>query len=246
MQNTELEELIKENLKLMIDASPLEDVEEKWQDFEKRLVEITAKADKEAVKKSSWVKKYRRIFTSVAAFVAVFLIFFSLSPQAVVGFKNEVYKWLGQTNTGDLVISESHNPEYKQGKYEELSLEEAKGMVLFEIKFPQYVPADFQSPPQISVVSDDYPKSVVDIKYKEGDFVLLLKQEKIFLEENRNTYVPQNANLQSIKIKDNLEVTMIQQDSTVHIFWTENLIKYNVIAQNITFEELVKVIETLK
>ncbi|NLO76321.1 MAG: DUF4367 domain-containing protein [Clostridia bacterium] len=241
--NKEYDCLIKENVKALIDHLPPVHVEEKWQEFENRL---QAEQQKETNKQISLFRKYQRMFVPVAVFAVVFIIFISLSPKTVIGFKNEVFRWFGQTESGDVVISERHNPEYKQGIFKDLSWEEAKGMVVFALKSPQYVPADFQSPPLINVVSNEYPQSVVVITYVEEDKRLIIKQENILNETNRNTFVPQNADIQKIRVNDNLEVTLINQESTVQVFWTENMIRFNIMTQNIAVEEIIKVIEALK
>ena len=239
----EYDHLIKENVKAIIDNSPLVSVEEKWQDFEKKL---QGEQQKETNKETNLFGKYPRMLVSVAAFAAVFLFFVSLNPKTVIGFKNEVFRWLGQAESGDVVISERHNPKYKPGTFKDLSWDEAKGMVVFELKSPQYVPADFQASPQINVVSEDYPQSMVAIRYVEKEKCLIIKQENILIEANRNTYVPQNAEAQKIIVKDNLEATLVKQDAIVQIFWTENLIRFKIMAKNIAVEEIVKVIEALK
>lgn len=59
-------------------------------------------------------------------------------------------------------------------------------------------------------------------------------------------FVPQNADIQKIRVNDNLEVTLINQESTVQVFWTENMIRFNIMTQNIAVEEIIKVIEALK
>jgi len=238
----ELEKLIKVNLEALID-SPLDmDNEEKWHDFEKRL----ATHQKESNGNRFWLSNYQRKFGFVAAFAAVFLIILFCSPKTVIGFKNELFTWLGRTSDGDLVISEKYNPKYKEGIFKEISMEEAKGLVVFELKYPQYIPEVFQSPPEISVTSKNEPKSVVSIGFFEGDMLLISKQENVLLLEAVDTYVPENAIVQNIKIRNDLDAVIITLDNSIQVIWTENLIRFTIISRNIKEEEIIKVIEALK
>ncbi|MGI6587674.1 MAG: DUF4367 domain-containing protein [Peptococcia bacterium] len=237
MRKKELDNIIKENLQMMLETSLPVDSEKKWQDFERRL---------HAQQKEAKKKLPRSKFLPVAVFAIVFLVIVSFNPRVVIGFKNEVFKWLGQTSSGELVIFERHNPEYKVGTYEGLSWEEAKGMVVYDLQYPHYIPAVFSAPPQIMLFSSDYPKSMVTIRYDGEESFLIIRQENIFFEEIHNTFVPQNTEVQKIKTKDNLEVTLIAQDSSYQVFWTENLIRFLILSRNIDVEEIIKVIEGLK
>ncbi|MDD4145950.1 MAG: hypothetical protein PHS83_02455 [Clostridia bacterium] len=242
MQKEELDSLIKENLKIMIDASSSVASEEKWQDFKKRL----GAQQQEGRKKPPRLINAQKQVIAVAVLVMIILLASWFKPSVVTGFKNEIFKWFNRTGNGDLVISENYNPQYQLGIYEDISWEEAKSIVLFELKYPHYLPTPFSSAPQIKVVSNDYPKSTVTIKFDEGESFLIIKQENILVTENLNTYVPQNMEVQKIKVRDKLEVNLINHDSTERIFWTENMIRFTIMTKNIAEEEIIKVIKALK
>ncbi len=231
----ELDKIITQHIQAMLDAPIPIELEEKWRDFEKR------KKQQQKPKKFAPGK-----LIIVAASVLIVFLVTAMNSAVVIGFKDNLFQWVTKTNQGGIVISEKRNPEYKAGTYHNLTWEEAKSMVSYELKDPQYIPEILPSPPEISLSAEEYPLSEVTIKYIEEETSLKIKQRNMGINENRNIYVPQNAEHRKLPVRNGLEVIVLENEGGLKFIWIENNVRFEVLAKEIPEEEIIKVINGLK
>ena len=229
----EFDKLITENIHAMLDAPIPIELEEKWRDFEKRKKQQRPKRGVSS----------RLII--VAASLLIVLGVTLMNTPVVIGFKDNLFQWVTKTNQGGTVISEKRNPEYKAGTYHNLTWEEAKSMVSYELKYPQYIPENLPSLPEISLSAEEYPISEVTIKYIEEEISIIIKQRNLGINENRNTYAPQNAEHRKLPVRNGLEVIVLENGNGLKLIWTENNVKFEVLSKGIPEEEIIKVINAI-
>lgn len=236
------DELMKQNMKAIIDTPTLINPEEKWQDFERRIAEKDA-----ALKKK---KRFLQRIKWLAAAAALLMVttYALLNPQVVIGFKDELYQWVKQTQNNDSIFTERRNPQYQEGQFDDVTLEEAKSMVVFNLVYPEYLPEVLSAtPPAISIVSLEYPVSTVTISFQQSEEAFLtITQRNQLIEKNSNTFVPENVPFEELTLQNGLKVILLDRKSILEFRWTEKNISYRVFTANLDYREAIKVIESLK
>ncbi|WP_227764388.1 DUF4367 domain-containing protein [Zhaonella formicivorans] len=213
------------------------DVNVAWANFEKR-VQV-----RESKHKTDHKKNRKRLALVVAAAI---IILFSIQNQKVTAFKNEIYEWIGKDENNITIITEQENVTAENGRYTGLTFEEAQGMTIFHLVKPTYLPSDFENSPEIEVIINNYPLALVKMTYTGADNKFLsLVQENSAGEEKRNTFVPENVEVENIKL-DNKNITLLKIDNSLSAKWTYNGIKYTLSANFIEQEILLEIIKNLK
>ncbi|MBO8169622.1 MAG: DUF4367 domain-containing protein [Thermoanaerobacteraceae bacterium] len=243
MNDKQLDKYIKDNLKAMIDGPVPVDMEKSWETFQQRL-ENEKRRERSSLKQLLKLKR----FSYVAAVVAVALIVASASvPKEVQAFKDKIFQWLSVSEGEEYtILTDKVNPEIEPGFYENLSLEEAQSLTIYQIKFPNYLPENLEKTPHINVNVGKYPHSVTDLQFIGDDSFLSLRQENLIGENSFNTYVPNNLEVEKINLFNNqAEGIVIKKENNYQIIWTINSIKYTLTSKNIPFQELLKIIDSL-
>lgn len=237
------DELMKQNMKAIIDGPTLINPEEKWQDFERKIAEKN-----DAVIKNKKRFAQRMKWLTVAAALLLVTSCALLNPQVVIGFKDELYQWVKQTQNNDSIFTERRNPEYKEGQFEGVTLEEAKSMVVFNVVYPKYLPEVLSATtPAISIYSVEYPLSTVTISFQQPEqSFLTITQHNLLIENNRNTFVPENAQFEELTLQNGLKVIFFDRQKVLEFRWTEKNVNYRVVTANLDYREAIKVIESLK
>lgn len=232
MKKVELDNILREHIKKMIDTELEIDIDQKWNEFERRL-------------KQKRRDKYIRLVTVTAAAVIIFLLVLPVFfPSQLTAFKNELYQWFSRDYLGDTVIIEKSNPKIKPGKYENLSFDQAKEYALFELKYPKYVPGLFSNKAVIEAVVSVVPKSVISITFRQGEKDLVIRQERLVPEESTNTHVPADSSAEKVMVNNN-EVVIIKKEPILRFSWVTLTVRYTVTARNIEYDEVLKTVISL-
>lgn len=237
------DELMKQNMKAIIDGPTLINPEEKWQDFERKIAEKN-----DAVIKNKKRFAQRMKWLTVAAALLLVTSCALLNPQVVIGFKDELFQWVEKSQNNDFIFTERRNPEYKEGQFEGVTLEEAKSMVVFNVVYPKYLPEVLSATtPAISIYSVEYPLSTVTISFQQPEqSFLTITQHNLLIENNRNTFVPENAQFEELTLQNGLKVIFFDRQKVLEFRWTEKNVNYRVVTANLDYREAIKVIESLK
>lgn len=233
MREYDIDSMIADSLTKIIDAPMDIDIEEKWNDFEKRIAQKNH-------------KKYRNHFVKIVAVVAITILTIPLIlPDKVDAFKNDVFEWFNITSDNTTIITETQNPEIKPGKYSNISFEEANNLTLFNLKYPKCIPSCLQENLIINAEVNPSSKTVITILIKNEDKCLIIRQEKLILHESSTTYVPENEVIEKINI-DGKVIKHIKNEQNHQYFWTLSSVQYTLMSKNIPHDEMIKVIEGLK
>jgi hypothetical protein len=236
------DELMKKNMKAIIDTPTLINPEEKWQDFERRI------AEKDAVLKKK--KRFSQRIKWIAAAAALLLVtsYALLNPQVVIGFKDELFQWVKQADNNDYIFTERRNPGYEEGQFEGVTFEEAKSIVVFNLLYPEYLPEVLSTTtPAISITSVEYPISTVIISFQQSEQTsLTITQRNVLIEKNSNKFVPENVPFEELTLQNGLKVIFIDWQKNLEFRWIEKNVSYRVVTGNLDYREAIKVIESLK
>lgn len=240
----ELEKQIAQNLKEMLETPLKIDENQKWQEFAQKITDNNPQRDLAENNRKRIPLRIKIMFT--AASLLIISSCFLLKPQVVTGFKDTLYKWVNQQDENDYVFSEKRNPEYQPGLYESISLEEAKSMVVYEIRYPQYLPEALSTiEPTISVNSPEYPISTVTLKFAGEKSYLMIKQKNVLVQKNSNTFVPGNAQIKEVVVRNNIKVIIAENGDSIECHWNENNVHFQITSKSIAYEEIIDVIESL-
>ncbi len=231
-----LDEVISHNLKSMIEAPLPIDIEEKWQEFELRLRE------EQKAERAKRVKKFLK--TAVTVTVASVICLFTLFPSQVTAFKNTIFNFLEKSNEENAVINEIRTANTEPGVYKDINIDQARNLLSFAVRVPQYIPAILQIEPEITVHVSAYPKSSITFTYKKEDTYIIIDQNYVNSNENIVMYIPKNNEVENILL-DNISYTKIKNGNSIQYSWLDSSIKYTILSRNITDEELVKIIDGL-
>ncbi|SMB86082.1 protein of unknown function [Desulfonispora thiosulfatigenes DSM 11270] len=239
MDDKYLDKSIEDNLKIMIEGPVSIDVEQSWEEFEKRLNKTENKPKQKGIKH----RKHLKII--VAVLVIIIIATPIVNANKVTAFKDETYQWFSKSEDGEAtVISKNTNIKIEPGLYKDLTFEEAQSMTTYNIKYPNYLSAGITNKPQISINAGKYPYAITNLIFENDDKMLLIKQENIIGERTTNTYVPKNAKIKKVT-KNDIEFLIIENANNYQVHWTINSMEYIVVATNIKYEELMKIIKDL-
>ncbi len=239
----EFDKQITQNLKVMLETPLLFDEQEKWQDFAQKIKDENSQNRLvENKNRSSW--KMKLLLTAASLLIITSCLL--LKPQVVNGFKDVLYKWVNQQYDNDFVYSEKRNPEYKPGLHESITFEEAKSMVVYNLKYPQYLPETLTSiEPSISVSSKEDPISTVTLKFADEKSYLIIKQKNVLVQKNSSSFVPNNAQVKEVLVHNKFKVFVVENGEHIECNWNEDNLEYHISSQEIAYEDLIAVIESL-
>jgi hypothetical protein len=246
-----LDKLISENLQALIEAPCGVDPEEKWQSFKEKYQTERLVREKEGTDTELEREKIRIPFGLKFAYIAAGLVVAftccMMNPQVVSAFRDQVFKWVGQNQENELVISQIRNPVTPPGDYGGISFAEAQALVLFDLQYPHYLPESLAAvEPQINVNVNEDGYSSVTFSFIKGEAYLKITQRQDVLQSNKNTFVPQDTEVSEITIHNNVKAVVLETEDYTDFQWQEKNIGYRLMARGIDREELIKVIEELK
>ena len=201
-----LDKLISENLQALIEAPCGVDPEEKWQSFKEKYQTELLVREKEGTDTELEREKIRIPFGLKFAYIAAGLVVAftccMMNPQVVSAFRDQVFKWVGQNQENELVISQIRNPVTPPGDYGGISFAEAQALALFDLQYPHYLPESLAAvEPQINVNVNEDGYSSVTFSFIKGEAYLKITQRQDVLQSNKNTLcprIPKSVKLPSI------------------------------------------------
>ena len=121
-------------------------------------------------------------------------------------------------------------------------------MVVFNVVYPEYLPEVLSATtPAISIDSVEYPVSTVTISFQQSEEAFLtIYQHNLLIENNRNTFVPENVQFEELTLQNGLKLILLDRQKILEFRWTEKNVNYRVVTANLDYREVIKVIESLK
>lgn len=241
MDEKQFEKILKENLTSMIEGPIPVEIDKCWERFEQKLQE------KEKHKEKLGAKN-KLVIALVASIVFSLIIIPALLPEQVTAFKNSVFRSIKEEE-GQRIITDKINSEAIEGEYINLTFEKAQSLTVQHLLYPEYLPEKFKdTTPQIDVTINNHPYSLTAITFKinDDDFIILIQESLVGERENR-TYVPQNVNVETVKLlNDDKEILLFKVSDTLYrINWIDNSMQYTLTTSNIDLKDIVRIIDSM-
>lgn len=248
MPNRSFDSLIKEIVHKQIDSIVPPSKEEVWEQIKQKLSDERRK------------KQYRRLKSILIActVIVVLTVTFVYFYTPVMAFTGRIIKSIEEVTENSFIVRKivSFNPDSQENaitndKYDDPRIDEAKRNISFEILLPKYVPEDYELY-SVNVFNKDKEREKVTLLYinikdenKKESFEIEEQSYPDDSESEMKYVMDPDTKVEYLEINE-VKCTLLSYDKMHNIlFWDNNNISYK-IDGNISKDDIVKIVKTMK